>query len=167
MCIVCIVFCFPLLFTYSVGLKRSCFKPYTAADAAPWQCRVCAVLNSCDYFSEFKKFQSEMLGRKERRCVIIANLLRCYRIRAWSCTSDVRKKRRLRQDVVCLVAVSSEWTRRDYEHNKIGFYRINLSIYKPFVSNNINKIQFNRTKFDKGKSVRKFVRKIQTRRNGS
>ena len=113
LCIVCIVFCFPLLFTYSVGLKRSCFKPYTAADAAPWQCRVCAVLNFCDYFSEFKKFQSEMLGRKERRCVIIANLLRCYRIRAWSCTSDVRKKRRLRQDVVCLVAVSSEWTRRE------------------------------------------------------
>ena len=65
LCIVCIVFCFPLLFTYSVGLKRSCFKPYTAADAAPWVCRVCVVLNFCDYFSEFKKFQSEMLGRKE------------------------------------------------------------------------------------------------------
>ena len=25
--------------------------------------------------------------RRTRRCVIIANLLRCYRIRAWSCTS--------------------------------------------------------------------------------
>ena len=58
-------FLFSLFITYSVGLKRSCFKLYTAADAAPRQCRVCVVLNSCDYFSEFKKFQSEMLGRKE------------------------------------------------------------------------------------------------------
>ena len=31
LCIVCIVFCFPLLFTYSVGLKRGYVKPYTAA----------------------------------------------------------------------------------------------------------------------------------------
>ena len=33
LCIVCRVFSFPPLFTYSVGLKRCCFKPYTATTA--------------------------------------------------------------------------------------------------------------------------------------
>ena len=46
-------------------------------------------------YNTFRRQKQEVLKPKNslgcgkfcRRCVIIANLLRCYRIQAWSCTS--------------------------------------------------------------------------------
>ena len=52
LCIVCIVFLFPLLITYSEALKRSYDEPYTVAIAAPRLCRVLTVLKTTVVLSD-------------------------------------------------------------------------------------------------------------------
>ena len=52
LCIVCIVYFFPLLFTYSEALKRSYDEPYTVAIAAPRLCRVLTVLKTTVVLSD-------------------------------------------------------------------------------------------------------------------
>ena len=52
LCIVCIVFLFPLLFTYSVVLKRGYNKPYTATVSVSQLCRVRVVFQTIGVLSD-------------------------------------------------------------------------------------------------------------------
>ena len=52
LCIVCIVFFFPLLFTYNVVLKRGYNKPYTATVSVSQLCRVRVVFQTIGVLSD-------------------------------------------------------------------------------------------------------------------
>ena len=89
LCLPLIFLCLPLIFPGCASkspILKGKWRKKGGAEAPPI---------SLYKYNTFHRQKQEVLKPKKglrcgkfwRRCVIIANLLRCYRIRAWSCTS--------------------------------------------------------------------------------
>ena len=89
LCLPLIFLCLPLIFSGCASkspILKGKWRKKGGAEAPPI---------SLYKYNTFHRQKQEVLKPKKghgcgkclRRCVIIANLLRCYRIRAWSCTS--------------------------------------------------------------------------------